>query len=164
MDSHLRQLLRDLQRLIDTYAAIDQAVAEKRVPTPAFDRLGPDRKIQFIADYVAEHFGIPTSVLKTMPPSPATNKQRHTKKGPNRYAEVRFIAFRLANRLLDASTCEIARVFKKDHGTILYGLKRAQEMIDADPDYRDAYNFLEAELRQTLSPSSLNPQPSTLSC
>lgn len=55
--------------------------------------------------------------------------------GPGRQAplaHLRFKIWRVLSRNYDMSSPQIGRVFKRDHTSILYGLKRAQELEEQE--------------------------------
>jgi len=69
--------------------------------------------------------------------------------GPQQHARVsmaRQVAFWLSNRMTGASKSSIARHFKRDHTTIMHGVKRIDGMRENRPEIKAITDYLEREL------------------
>ncbi len=95
-------------------------------------------EIDKVRIYTALHFGLkPEDLL-------ANNRSRKINK-------VRHIAFYLCKRLTDASLIEIARAFnRKDHSTVIHGIKRIEEEKKKDRKLSYILSFLEKHIGDRL--------------
>ncbi|WP_457599922.1 chromosomal replication initiator protein DnaA [Hydrogenivirga sp.] len=88
--------------------------------------------------YTALHFGIKPEELVGDKRSRKVNRARH-------------IAFYLCRKLTDASLIEIARVFnRKDHSTVIYGIKKIEEDRKKDRKLNYIISFLEKHIVDRL--------------
>ena len=93
-----------------------------------------------IQDAVARYFGAPVEIMWT--------KSRH------KYASwIRYVAMALIRDFVPMSSNEIGSYFAgKDHGTVLYGIRRIREMVHLSPRdrYAQAYLHLHQSIEQGL--------------
>lgn len=54
--------------------------------------------------------------------------------------EVRFMVFLLLRQETTYSFNQIGRVFGKNHSTVIFGVKTAQDLIDTSREFREDYN------------------------
>ncbi|NPA41562.1 MAG: chromosomal replication initiator protein DnaA [Aquificae bacterium] len=88
--------------------------------------------------YTALHFGLKPEDLVGNKRSKKVNKARH-------------IAFYLCKKLTDASLIEIARAFnRKDHSTVIYGIKKIEEEAKRDRKLSYILSFLEKHIGDRL--------------
>ncbi len=88
--------------------------------------------------YTALHFGIDPEELLQSGRSKKINRIRH-------------IAFYLCKRLTDASLIEIARAFnRKDHSTVIYGIKKIEEERRKNRKLNYIISFLEKHIGNRL--------------
>jgi chromosomal replication initiator protein len=86
-----------------------------------------------IIDATAAEFGVPAAQL--------TSQTRR-----KNVAEPRHAAMFLARRLTDNSLHTIGLSFGRDYSTVIHSLKRAEQMIEADPEFRARIENLQRQL------------------
>ena len=91
-----------------------------------------------IATYTALHLGIkPKDIFEN-------NRSK-------KVSRARQIAFYLCKKLTDASLIEIARAFnRRDHSTVVYGIKKIEELRKKDRKLNHILNFLEKHIGERL--------------
>lgn len=70
-------------------------------------------------------------------------------KGESRTDElsrVRFVACHLARKHTGFSFAQIGHAYNRDHTTVQHAVKRAADLLEADPDFRQMYEAAEARL------------------
>ncbi len=100
----------------------------------------PSKNSQFeiIMDIVSTQFGVEKSDLVGRGGSRRVNRARH-------------VAMYLCRKLTDASLIEIARGFgRKDHSTVIYGIKRVAKEKERDRKFRLLVDFLEEKALEKL--------------
>ncbi len=91
-----------------------------------------------IMDLVSSQFGVEKSDLIGRGGSRRVNRARH-------------VAMYLCRRLTDASLIEIARGFgRKDHSTVIYGIKRVEKEREKDRKFKLLLDFLEEKALEKL--------------
>jgi chromosomal replication initiation ATPase DnaA len=65
---------------------------------------------------------------------------------PQHIAEARFILYRLVRDVGGYNPTEVGRVLRKDHGTILHGLKALENRLETEPALRERVARLHASL------------------
>ena len=91
-----------------------------------------------IMDLVCAQFGVEKSDLVGRGGSRRINRARH-------------VAMYLCRKLTDASLIEIARGFgRKDHSTVIYGIKRIEKEREKDRKFRLLMDFLEEKALEKL--------------
>lgn len=150
MDTQFRQLLRDLQNLIDRYNTETTAPLVTKPPaTRRFGRHNPQGTLEMITEHVANYFELTVKQL---------TGQDKGKRGSNGLAEVRWIPFRLAREFTDLSLNQIGQFFNRDHGSVLHGMKRCESMMSIDAQYAEAVHALENDVRTILAVAE-SPNP-----
>ena len=67
---------------------------------------------------------------------------------PNTVVNARFAAILLCRRETGESTPRLGKMFgNRDHGTILWALRKAQNWLKTDPEFKALYEAIEAELK-----------------
>ena len=108
-------------------------------------RLTQPKKIKACSDFslimeaVASYFGYEVSDLL---------KNR----GSRRISKAKYLAMFLCRKLTGASLIEIARAFnKRDHSTVIYGIRKVEEEIRRDRKFAYAVDFLEKKVSKKLT-------------
>ncbi len=97
-----------------------------------------DSHFDGIMEIVSTHFGVEKCDLVNRGGSRRLNRARH-------------VAMYLCRKLTDASLIEIARGFgRKDHSTVIYGIKRVERERERDRKFRLMLDFLEEKALERL--------------
>ena len=92
---------------------------------PALDYQKP--KINDIIERVCSHFELPISQL-------------YIKRNLREVVEVRSIVMYLLHRYLGITSTEVARIFDKNHATVLHNCNKVQGFMDIDKEYKILVN------------------------
>lgn len=112
---------------------VDMEVVEKSLHDVIFPNKKKVITPAFIIDVVAEHFEINVSEI-------------YSDKRDNRIVIPRQIAMYLSRKHTDCSTLELENVFKRDHSTVLHGIKAIENKITNDPEIAAKVDVLTKKL------------------
>ena len=82
--------------------------------------------------------------------------KKHYKANPmedtrlRKVVEARAIGYKVMQKTHNMSKSNIARLFKKDHATVIYGLKSFDYMYKTEPFFKFSYNTILAEYQETI--------------
>jgi hypothetical protein len=62
---------------------------------------------------------------------------QHTRK--REYVDARRIAYLILRKMYGTPYYQIAKLFNRNHATVIYGVNSAQNLIDTDPGFREMY-------------------------
>ncbi|QDP56295.1 MAG: hypothetical protein GOVbin3009_62 [Prokaryotic dsDNA virus sp.] len=65
------------------------------------------------------------------------NIRQHTRK--REYVDARRIAYLIMRKMYGTPYYQIAKLFNRNHATVIYGVNSAQNLIDTDPNFRETY-------------------------
>ncbi|MEX2580813.1 MAG: chromosomal replication initiator protein DnaA [Verrucomicrobiales bacterium] len=120
----------------------DEPIAPEAIDEVLADICGGDESQQIgikeIKQAVAEHYDLEVQIL-------------NGKKRTARVAEARQVAMYLVRRLTDLSLVEIASSFGKDHGTVIYAVKRIKAKCEASAALKSTVELIKRRLVQSSS-------------
>jgi len=64
--------------------------------------------------------------------------------------EARAIGYKVMQKTHNMSKSEIGRLFKKDHATVIHGLKTFKHLYETEPFFKFNYNMILAEYQETI--------------
>ena len=137
INTNIRSLEGALTKVIALANLNHQAITMDLVEYALKDMIFPNQKKiitpEFIIDVVSEHFDIPTSDILS-------------EKRDGRIVLPRQIAMYLSKRYTMRNSVEIASVFKRDHSTVLHGIKNIEEKIKKDPAVENYVDIITKKL------------------
>lgn len=76
-------------------------------------------------------------------------------------AETRFMIMLLLRKYTRASSQQVGKIFRLDHGAILHGERRALELIDCDPLFRGIFQQIEKQFLNEIGITNEHHQSAT---
>jgi hypothetical protein len=82
--------------------------------------------------------------------------KKHYKANPlqdtrlRKVVEARAIGYKVIQKTHNMSLSKIGRLFKKDHATVIYGLKTFEYLYKTEPFFKFSYNNILAEYQETI--------------
>lgn len=64
--------------------------------------------------------------------------------------EARAIGYKVMQKTHNMSKSEIGRLFKKDHATVIHGLKTFKHLYETEPFFKFNYNMILSEYQETI--------------
>lgn len=69
----------------------------------------------------------------------------------NQVAIPRQVIFYVARELTDVTSTELGRIFRKDHGTVLYGVNAVKDRMGVDEEFASQVNDIIKSVKQRLA-------------
>lgn len=74
----------------------------------------------------------------------------------NEVAIPRQVIFYVCRELCDVTSTELGRIFRKDHGTVLHGVKQIKNRMDVDEPFASMVNDIIKSVRQRLASEAVS--------
>jgi chromosomal replication initiation ATPase DnaA len=94
-----------------------------------------EEEIKIVDDLICKSFGINPPDLR-----------RKCRSYP--FGDARQLAWKILKEKYGYKTCELARLYERDHGAVSYGVKAISGRMDYDVRLQSKYKFIKGELKR----------------